>query len=49
MNKELNRTKKTKTKSKAEIQDLKAKKDPKGGIIAILIGMGAKKQSSTLH
>ena len=49
MNKESNRTKKTKTKSKAHIRDLKPNKDPKGGIIAILIGMGAKKQPTTLQ
>ncbi len=29
-----------KTKNKVEIPDLKPKKDPKGGIIAVLIGTG---------
>jgi hypothetical protein len=32
--------KKPKTKSKVRIPDLKPKKDPKAGIIAVLIGTG---------
>ncbi|HWY41380.1 MAG TPA: hypothetical protein VNX27_11360 [Chthoniobacterales bacterium] len=49
MNKNLAITKKQTKKNKGQVPDLKPKKDPKGGIIAILIRMGAKKQSPTLQ
>ena len=40
MNEKPKRQKKSKTKTKVEISDLKTKKDPKGGIIAVLIDGG---------
>jgi hypothetical protein len=39
-------TKKTKARNKAQIRDLKPAKDPKGGIIAILIGLGSSSSPS---
>jgi hypothetical protein len=38
MNQHSKTTKKPKSKSKVEIPDLKPEKDPKAGIIAVLIG-----------
>jgi hypothetical protein len=40
MNQQPETQKKPKTKNKVQIPDLKPKKDPKGGIIAVLIGTG---------
>jgi len=40
MNQEPKTTKKPQPKSKVQVRDLKAKKDPKAGIIAVLIGTG---------
>jgi hypothetical protein len=38
MRQEPKRTKRSKTKNKVQLPDLKPKKDAKGGIIAVLIG-----------
>jgi hypothetical protein len=47
MNQEPKTEKKPKTKSKIQVPDLKPKKDPKGGIIAVLIGLTASGSSTS--
>jgi hypothetical protein len=42
MNQKPKTTKKPKIKNKVEVPDLNPKKDPKGGIIAVLIGLKTK-------